>query len=335
MTSLQPTQLLNTEERINQAVALLKAGECVALPTETVYGLAADASNSDAVAKIFAAKGRPTNHPLIVHIPELSHVHYWAKNVNKAAITLAEAFWPGPLTLILNAKDNLNSPVTGGLNSIGLRVPAHPQFLAVLKQLNTGLAAPSANRYKQLSPINTAHVMRDLNGRISAVLEGGQCDVGIESTIVDATTEQLRILRPGPISAADILQKTGLNVTTPLSHNEAVPGNVKAHYQPHAPAILINSADFPSVLSKTPHLQTHYLIYSTKAEQQLLANHISPQYITKLSACPVEYAKNMYKTLHHIDETTPMNIYIEKPPVSSEWGAVNDRLSRATTVFAG
>ena len=124
MTSLQPTQLLNTEERSNQAVALLKAGECVALPTETVYGLAADATNSDAVAKIFTAKGRPTNHPLIVHIPNQSHVHHWAKNVNKAAITLADAFWPGPLTLILNAKDDLNSPVTGGLPTIGLRVPA-------------------------------------------------------------------------------------------------------------------------------------------------------------------------------------------------------------------
>ena len=335
MKTPQPTQLLNTEERISQAVTLLKAGECVALPTETVYGLAADASNSDAVAKIFAAKGRPTNHPLIVHIPDQAHLQHWAKNVNEAAITLAKAFWPGPLTLILNAKDDLNSPVTGGLPTIGLRVPAHPQFLAVLKQLNTGLAAPSANRYKKLSPINAAHVMRDLNGRISAVLEGGQCDVGIESTIVDATTDQLRILRPGPISAANILQKTGLHVTTPLSHNEAVPGNVKAHYQPHAPAVLINTADLPSVLAKADMLRVHYLIHSNEAEQLVLANKVLPQHVIRLASCPVEYAKNMYKTLHLIDETAPAIIYIERPPVGHGWAGVNDRLSRATTAFSG
>jgi len=335
MTSIQPTQLLNTEERINQAVALLKAGECVALPTETVYGLAADATNSDAVAKIFAAKGRPTNHPLIVHIPNQSHVHHWAKNVNKAAITLADAFWPGPLTLILNAKDDLNSPVTGGLPTIGLRVPAHPELLAVLKRLNTGLAAPSANRYKQLSPISAAHVIRDLNGRISAVLQGGECNVGIESTIVDASSQQLRILRPGPISAADILQKTGLHVSTPHSHNEVVPGNVKAHYQPNVPAMLANTEDFAKILTENSQGKSHYLIYSTQVQQQLLASDIPSERITKLSSCPIEYAKNMYKALHLIDEKTPLNIYIEKPPVGSEWAAVNDRLSRATTVFVG
>ncbi|WP_213610156.1 L-threonylcarbamoyladenylate synthase [Pseudoalteromonas sp.] len=329
----QPTQLLNNETCIIDAVALLKAGECVALPTETVYGLAADATNANAVAKIFTAKGRPTNHPLIVHIPDKTHMQQWAKDISDSAITLANAFWPGPLTLILNAKDNLNSPVTGGLPTIGLRVPAHPQFLAILKQLNTGLAAPSANRYKQLSPINAAHVMGDLNGRISAVLEGGQCDVGIESTIVDATTDQLRILRPGPINAADILQKTGLNVATPLAHNEVVPGNVKAHYQPHAPAILINTDDFDSHLSKITDEQVQYLIYSTAAQQHLLASHIAPHRITKLSSCPVEYAKNMYKTLHLVDETSPTVIYIEKPPVNVEWAAVNDRLNRATTVY--
>ncbi|WP_394185340.1 Sua5 family C-terminal domain-containing protein [Pseudoalteromonas tetraodonis] len=132
-----------------------------------------------------------------------------------------------------------------------------------------------------------------------------------------------------------MLNQSLLHVSTQHSHNEVVPGNVKAHYQPHAPAMLANTEDFAKILSEDSQGKSHYLIYSTQVQQQLLANDIPSEHITKLSACPVEYAKNMYKTLHYIDKTTPMNIYIEKPPVSSKWGAVNDRLSRATTVFAG
>ena len=200
MSQNYETLLLNGDEAVNQAVQLLQQGECVALPTETVYGLAADAANAQAVDKIFAAKGRPKNHPLIVHIPDVSHLEKWAADIPATAYALAEQFWPGPLTLLLKKAPHVDGVVTGGLDTIALRVPAHPLFLSVLAQLDSGLAAPSANRYKQLSPTIAEQVSKGLQGRIAAVLDGGPCAHGLESTIVDLVSDLPRILRAGPIT---------------------------------------------------------------------------------------------------------------------------------------
>ena len=189
-----------------EAVELLRAGELVAFPTETVYGLGADAGNPEALAKIFAAKGRPADHPLIVHVPDVAHLDQWAREIPDAAHLLAQAFWPGPLTLILKRQPTVPDLVTGGQDTVGLRIPHHPLALQLLKAFDGGIAAPSANRFGHISPTTAQHVREELGAAVALVLDGGPCSVGIESTIVDLSRGDPVILRPGMISAAQIDQ---------------------------------------------------------------------------------------------------------------------------------
>jgi L-threonylcarbamoyladenylate synthase len=186
---------------IERAVALLRAGELVAFPTETVYGLGADAANPAAVAKIFAAKGRPQDHPLIVHLDGAAQLDAWARDIPAYAFELAEAFWPGPLTLILKRQPGVPDAVTGGQDTVGLRVPGHPLALELLRAFGGGLAAPSANRFGRISPTTARHVREELGEAVAMVLDGGPCQVGIESTILDCTGGAPRILRPGMVGA--------------------------------------------------------------------------------------------------------------------------------------
>ncbi|MEK7737911.1 MAG: L-threonylcarbamoyladenylate synthase, partial [Pseudomonadota bacterium] len=212
--------------QIAHAVTLLRAGELVAFPTETVYGLGADAANPAAVAKIFAAKGRPADHPLIVHLPSAEALDAWAREVPESARKLAAAFWPGPLTLILKRQPQVPDAVTGGQDTVGLRVPDHPLALALLKAFDggrfRGIAAPSANRYGRISPTSAAHVRAELGAAVPLVLDGGDCQVGIESTIVDLSRGTPRLLRPGAIGAADIAHVLGANLDKiSLEHPDA------------------------------------------------------------------------------------------------------------------
>jgi L-threonylcarbamoyladenylate synthase len=186
-----------TAANIAEAVAALRRGEVVGLPTETVYGLAADAGNADAVARIFALKGRPADHPLIVHIAGAEQLPAFCREVSPQALSLAQAFWPGPLTLILPRAASVPAAVTGGQDSVGLRCPAHPLALELLRAFGGGLAAPSANRFGRISPTTAAHVRSEFGAAVPIVLDGGECEVGIESTIVDLVSAQPRILRPG------------------------------------------------------------------------------------------------------------------------------------------
>ncbi|MFO6422654.1 L-threonylcarbamoyladenylate synthase [Motilimonas sp. KMU-193] len=324
------TVLLTGEDAVNQAVSLLQQGECVALPTETVYGLAADASNPDAVDKIFTAKGRPKNHPLIVHIPDVSHLTRWAVDIPETAYALAAQFWPGPLTLLLKKAPHVDSCVTGGLDTIALRVPAHPLFLAVLTGLDGGLAAPSANRYKQLSPTIAEQVTRGLDGRIAAVLEGGACDHGLESTILDLVSEQPRVLRAGPISQQQLSDALGCKVELPVQHVEVVPGNVKAHYQPTTPAKLLSTEQ---LLAQAPELasgNSYFLVWSEQGQKQLETKHTKVQWRV-MPTTAAEFGQQLYVTLYQIDQLGAAQIIIEQPPQGDEWRAVNDRLSRATS----
>ena len=194
---------------IQRAVALLRQGELVALPTETVYGLDADALNPDAVAKIFAAKGRPSDHPLIVHLADAEALTTWARDIPKDAIALARAFWPGPLTLILKKEEGVPDIVTGGQDTVGLRVPNHPIALQLLRAFGSGLAAPSANRFGRISPTTAEHVRQELGDRVPLILDGGPCQVGLESTILDLSRGVPVILRPGAIGADDIARVIG------------------------------------------------------------------------------------------------------------------------------
>jgi L-threonylcarbamoyladenylate synthase len=331
MSQNYQTLLLVGEHSLTQAVSLLQKGECVALPTETVYGLAADATDIIAVNKIFEAKGRPKNHPLIVHIPDVTHLEKWAKSIPNNAYKLAKIFWPGPLTLLLKKADHVPYEVTGGLDTIALRVPAHPIFLQVLAQLNKGLAAPSANRYKQLSPTIAEQAMQGLHGRIAAVLDGGSCEHGLESTILDLVSEKPRILRAGPVTQQQLEMAVGHSVDAPKSHSEVVPGNVKAHYQPNTPLRIMSSEKLLSEIDMLNQNNYHFIVWSELMIEQCKKANIPISKWSNLENNAASFGKKLYVTLYQIDKSCPTQIIIEQPPQSDAWAAVNDRLSRAAS----
>ena len=227
-------------DEIAAAVAALQAGEVIGLPTETVYGLAGDASNPAAVARIFAIKGRPASHPVIVHVPDAGHVSRWARETPASAAALMRRFWPGPLTIVLPRTASVPDAVTGGQDTVALRVPAHPVALQVLQAFGGGLAAPSANRYGRISPTTAAHVRADLGNEVRIVLDGGPSDVGLESTIVACLDQRVAILRPGRIGLADIEAVVG-PVTGASPAAPRVPGSVASHYAPHTPLEIVDA----------------------------------------------------------------------------------------------
>lgn len=310
---------------IQRAVALLRQGELVALPTETVYGLGADALNPDAVAKIFAAKGRPADHPLIVHLPDAEQLTVWARDIPREAIALAHAFWPGPLTLILKKEDDVPGLVTGGQDTVGLRVPRHPLTLELLRAFGRGVAAPSANRFGRISPTTAEHVCQELGDRVPLILDGGPCQVGLESTILDLSRDVPVILRPGAIGVDDIARVIGRRPR--LRGEEAraddaprVSGALAAHYAPRTPLELIAHDD---------------LLVRLRAGDAVLAPHPAPTGLpaeVTWHAAPVDpaaYGRDLYASLRALDESACRRILVETPPDTAEWSAVADRLGRA------
>ncbi|MFN3710698.1 MAG: L-threonylcarbamoyladenylate synthase [Alishewanella aestuarii] len=317
------TELLAADQPadVSRAAALLQQGELVAVPTETVYGLAANATDADAVAKIFQAKGRPADHPLIVHIPTLEMLEQFAVQIPQSAYQLAAAFWPGPLTLLLKKAPQVSTVVTGGLETIGIRMPAHPALLSLLQQARLAVAAPSANPYKKLSPTRAAQVLHGMAGKIAAVLDGGPCEHGLESTIVDLTTSQPQILRSGPITAAQLEQVLGCTVSTPREHQVKVSGNVGAHYQPNTPVYLLSSDALMAQLASNT-LPTAVLHFSALPLPAV-------SYQQQLPASAAAYGQQLYHQLFLADQQGVAQILVELPPHSPGWEAVQDRLRRA------
>jgi L-threonylcarbamoyladenylate synthase len=317
----------------DEAVRLLRAGRLVAVPTETVYGLAADASDVEAVRRIFAAKQRPENHPLIVHLSGADQLPRWARAIPDAAWRLAEAFWPGPLTLLLHKAEAVPPEVTGGRATIGLRVPAHPVLLRVLETLDGGLAAPSANPYKRLSPTTADQVIAGLDGRIDAVLDGGPCAVGLESTIVDLTSETPRILRAGPISRRHLETVLGTKIEFPEQHDTAVPGNVAVHYQPRTPLYVIDTAALRTRLAQLP-ADANIALAHISDDLPMSAGLMSAGVLRalRLPADKPGFARAMYGALHTLDGIGADAIWLERPPASEDWRDVHDRLSRAAMI---
>ena len=306
---------------------MLRAGELVAFPTETVYGLGADAGNAAAVAKIFAAKGRPADHPLIVHLPSAGHLSRWAREVPPEAEKLASAFWPGPLTLILERQPSVSDGVTGGQDTVGLRVPSHPLALELLAAFDGGIAAPSANRFGRISPTTAAHVREELGSRVPLVLDGGACPVGIESTILDLSRGTPVLLRPGSISAADIARVLGRapEAAAPQADAPRVSGSLEAHYAPRTPLQLVSSDGLLFALRNALVAGEKVAVLAPTAQA------ISHELVTwkQSPAEPAGFAHDLYASLRELDALGCVRILVQQPPAGEAWAAVNDRLRRA------
>ncbi|MDR3086868.1 MAG: threonylcarbamoyl-AMP synthase [Azoarcus sp.] len=321
------------------AVRLLQSGELVAFPTETVYGLGADAANPVAVAKIFAAKGRPADHPLIVHLPGVAYLEQWARDIPSSARKLAETFWPGPLTLILARAPAVPYAVTGGQETIGVRVPSHPLALALLDAYAQqggghgglcGIAAPSANRFGRISPTDAAHVREELGDAVALVLDGGACDVGIESTIIDLTRHGLppRLLRPGHITPGQIGETLGKRLEVPDSMKAAnvprVSGSLDGHYAPRTAMRLVTSDKLIRAIEEAQA--------EGKRCGLLLHGLLTPpptHSLRRLPDNPAAYAHDLYAALRELDQAGNDVIFAEAIPSDSDWAAVADRLRRA------
>ena len=320
-------------EAIDRAVALLNAGSLIGLPTETVYGLAADADNATAVEKIFAAKGRPADHPLIVHLGADDLLNHYARDIPDAAWTLAEAFWPGPLTMILKKAAHVPDVVTGGQDTVGLRMPGHPVALALLRafaeskrqsgKTGGGLAAPSANRFGRISPTAAQHVADELGGAVSLILDGGDCQVGIESTIVDLSRGEPIVLRPGAITAEQLSLVLGQPVPARGAAAEDTPrvsGSLASHYAPRTPLQVADAAAIVQALKGSGRIAA---VVRDDAG-------LEPQpHVVVLANSPGAYAHDFYRVLRELDAGGYARILVQALPRSAEWLAVQDRLGRA------
>ena len=318
---------------VNRAVALLNDGELVGLPTETVYGLAADADNPVAVEKIFAAKGRPADHPLIIHLGADELLPRYARNIPDEAWVLAEAFWPGPLTLILSKAPGVADVVTGGQDTVGVRVPGHPVALSLLRAFaqsrpdrGGGLAAPSANRFGRISPTAARDVAEELADAVSLILDGGDCSVGIESTIVDLSRGTPTILRPGAISAGQL----SLVLGKPVSERNVdidvprVSGSLASHYAPLTPLQVVPDALVGLALQTTAHCGV--IVRDCCEIEQSIKQRPEVMVLPNEAA---GYAHDFYRALRDLDAVGFEKILVQALPESDEWVAVRDRLGRA------
>ena len=320
-----------SDDAIAAAVRALKAGELVGLPTETVYGLAGDAGNDQAVARIFETKGRPADHPLIVHVADAASVDHFAADVPDFARRLIDAFWPGPLTLILPRRAGVGAAAAGGQDSIGLRCPSHPVAQALLRACAAqgvhGLAAPSANPFGRVSPTTAAHVQAGL-GEALLVLDGGACDVGIESTIVDCTRSAPVLLRPGGVSRAQVEAASGQRLRARDELATPAPrasGTLLAHYAPSAPVRLMDAKALQTALDLLGADAAHLALYA-RAPLKMRSSRVEYRRMPDDAAAT---AQQLFAVLRDFDAAGARLIWIETPPDTPDWEAVRDRLQRA------
>ncbi len=335
-----PAEILPThtaalfDAAVKRAVALLRAGEVVALPTETVYGLAANALDEVAVAKIFEAKGRPAHNPIIVHVADVAMAQRCTSEWTAAAETLARTFWPGPLTIVLRRAACIPDILTAGGGTVGVRLPSHPFMQAVIRGCGFPLAAPSANPSNSISPTNAAHVLQGLGARIPLIVDGGQSQVGIESTVLDATAIPPRVLRPGMIHADAIAAALG-NVdstgTDPVADGALrSPGLLRKHYSPKARVLELSWADDSGLFKRLRACG------ADPARTHVVAHTVIPvaDSLGGVSVIPHDaeaYARALYAELHRCDEAGAACIVVEKLPDGAEWEAIRDRLRRAAS----
>jgi L-threonylcarbamoyladenylate synthase len=318
-----------TKTTVAQAAEHIRAGELVAFPTETVYGLGADASNDVAVAKIFAAKGRPADHPLIVHVASQAQVLDYASSVPPFADRLIKAFWPGPLTVILPRKPGVAAAAAGGQNSIGLRCPAHPLALEFLTECGTGVAGPSANKFGRVSPTTAQHVRQEF-GDALMVLDGGSCKVGIESSIVDCTRSQPVLLRPGVLTRAELSAACGqpvLSAEQTTGDAPRAPGTLESHYAPNATVRLMDAKAIQTALDLLGADAKHIAVYA----RSIMRIKSSQVLYRRMPDDALATAEQLFAVLRDFDAQGVKLIWIEPVPDAIEWDGVRDRLARASS----
>jgi len=301
---------------VRRAAQILRAGGLVAFPTETVYGLGADAASEKAVARLYTVKGRPTDHPVIIHFASPDQAFAWAREIPRGARELGQRFWPGPLTLILKRSDLAKDFVTGGQETVGLRVPSHPVAQELLKAFSGAIAAPSANRFGRVSPTTPAHVREDLGKDVDLVLEGGPSEVGIESTILDLSGGAAVLLRPGAISREQLEAIIPITVgKSSVRHS----GGLERHYAPRTPARMVPAHALDKEISKRKSVAV--LAFSRPDERV--------DFWLRMPREPQAYAQRLYAALRELDSANCEQILVEAPPDEPEWDAVRDRLKRA------
>ncbi|MBC7781417.1 MAG: threonylcarbamoyl-AMP synthase [Proteobacteria bacterium] len=320
---------------IAEAARALAAGEVLAFPTETVYGLGADAANPVAVERVFALKQRPSTHPLIVHLASLDHARRWAESVPEVGLALARRFWPGPLTLIVRKAAHVDAIVTGGQHTIGLRVPSHPiaqQLLRAFGAIGSGaIAAPSANRFGRLSATCAAHVRDEFGDGVRLVVDGGASDVGIESTIVDVSSGRAVLLRPGAIDVPQLAAVLGELPSAPDAHSPRASGTLASHYAPTARVMLVE----PDLVAEV----ARFLVDDGKSVAVLARTAGEPLLPSvrwqRAPRDPVPYAHELYATLRALDRSGTEVIVVERLPAEGAWSAIVDRLARAAAERTG
>jgi L-threonylcarbamoyladenylate synthase len=319
-----------TQVEIDTAVQALRDGELVAFPTETVYGLGANAQNPAAVAKIFAAKGRPPSHPVIVHLDSPRFLHRWVREVPELATRLAEAFWPGALTMVMPRAANVHDVITGGQDTIAVRVPAHPMAQQLLTAFGGGIAAPSANRYGRLSPTRAEHVREELGEAVRVVLDGGECQLGLESTIVAFESDGVRLLRPGSVSATQLRGVVGELLSGPDSFSPRVPGSSPTHYAPATPMTVVPAGEIDAQADAASSGGRRVAVL---AQRLPLRAH---KYATWVNAGrrPESYGRDLYANLRTLDKAGCLRILVQAVPDGERWEAIRDRLLRAATNVA-
>ncbi|MCS6866912.1 MAG: L-threonylcarbamoyladenylate synthase [Gemmataceae bacterium] len=309
------------DDSLHRAAEVLRAGGLVAFPTETVYGLGANALDAAAVSRIFAAKGRPATNPVIVHVADSSDVALVAAAWPDTAAQLAQRFWPGPLTLVVPKSASVPDIVTAGGPTVAIRCPDHPVARALIRTAGVPVAAPSANRSTELSPTRAEHVLKSLKGRIPLILDGGPCPGGIESTVVDVTAARPRILRPGLITAAMLEAVCGpVDVGAALSGVARSPGLMAKHYSPRTPVVLASTAaEAEQLCRQCQQAGLRPIVVSCEAGSGQC----------RLPNDPARYARELYATLHELDDGRFDRLIVQLPPDRPEWAAVRDRLLRA------
>jgi L-threonylcarbamoyladenylate synthase len=323
---------------IDRALEILRSGGVVGIPTETVYGLAADATDSGAVKKIFSVKGRPGTNPLIVHVHDAAVARRCASVWDRRAEELARRFWPGPLTLVVPKAQSIVPEVTAGLQTVGLRAPDHPVALELLREFDGALAAPSANRSNRISPTTADHVRQELGEQVELVLDGGPCRVGIESTVLDLSRPVPSILRPGAITVPQIAEIIGPVTTVEASISPLIPaispGQQPVHYAPTKPAIRFTIPDAPKVADwccRHVDEPAAFLVLDHSPAMTVIEQAAAPGHaIWTMPAEPGDYARAVYATLRQADATEATILFLELPPPDPPWQAVRDRLQRAT-----